>query len=302
MSFSAATHRPTPLARRNRHGLQLAGSACGPADGAPVLLFHGGGQTRHAWGRAVEALGAAGFRATAYDLRGHGDSAWAPSYHVAEFAADVLDLVAAEPAPPVIVGASMGGLAALLANATPAGEISRALVLVDIAPRVNPAGVDRILAFMAAHPEGFATLDEAAAAVAAYQPQRRQKSDPQGLQKNLRRRADGRWYWHWDPALLALFEQTRSESLEQDRFYRAAETLTQPILLVRGMLSEVLDDAVTREFQERIPHARVVQVHGAGHMVAGDRNDVFLDAIRGFLAGLPVRPGPAAKVAGHGTD
>ena len=54
---------------------------------------------------------------------------------------------------------------------------------------------DRILGFMAAHAGGFASLDEAAAAVAAYQPQRTQKSDPSGLRKNLRQREDGRWYY-----------------------------------------------------------------------------------------------------------
>jgi pimeloyl-ACP methyl ester carboxylesterase len=272
------------LIRRNRQGLALAGTGYGPEDGRPVLFFHGGGQTRHAWGRAGEVLGAAGFRAITYDLRGHCDSAWSENYQLPEFAADVFDLARAEREKPVIVGASLGGLAALLANATEAGEISAALVLVDIAPRINPEGVDRILRFMSAHAGGFASLEEAAAAVAAYQPQRTQPTDPQGLRKNLRRDADGRWYWHWDPALMGLFEQARRASLDPALFYRAAEPLTQPVLLVRGLLSDVVDDASAREFQDRFPHARVTEVGGAGHMVAGDRNDAFVQAVTDFLA------------------
>ncbi|MDP2226300.1 MAG: alpha/beta hydrolase [Moraxellaceae bacterium] len=272
-----------------RQGHRLALSVAGPADGQPVIFLHGGGQTRHAWKRSAEALGTRGWRAITVDLRGHGDSDWPGDYRIQDFAADVLELALAQTSPPVLVGASMGGLCSLLANAGTDGEVSRALVLVDIAPRLNAAGVDRILGFMAAHPEGFASLEDAADAVAGYQPQRTQKGDPSGLKKNLRQRDDGRWYWHWDPAMLVAFQQGRAENdiHNDERFYHAAEKLTQPVLLVRGTQSDVVDESITREFQERIPQARVADVGGAGHMVAGDRNDVFLEAVLEFLDGLP---------------
>jgi len=276
-----------PVVHRTAQGLSLVGNAFGPESGRPVLLFHGGGQTRHAWGGSGEALGRAGFRATAWDMRGHGDSDWAQAYDPQDFAADVFEIALAQPRRPLIVGASMGGIAGMVANAGEAGEISDALVLVDVAPRLNGPGVERILGFMAAHPQGFADLDAAADAVAAYQPQRAQKADNGGLQKNLRRRADGRWYWHWDPAMLATFDRTHQMSQSAEGLYHAAEKLTQPVLLVRGTLSDVIDESITREFQQRIPQARVADVRGAGHMVAGDRNDVFLDAVLEFLRGLP---------------
>lgn len=271
-----------------RAGHKLALSLFGPDDGQPVMFMHGGGQTRHAWARSAAVLGEQGWRAIAIDMRGHGDSDWTQHYKVADFAADVQEIALAQKQKPVMVGASLGGLSALLANAGAKGEISRGLVLVDIAPRINAAGVDRILGFMAAHPEGFASLDEAAAAVADYQPQRTQKSDSSGLKKNLRQKADGRWYWHWDPAMLAAFQRSREESNpdNDERFYQAAQKLSQPVLLVRGSQSDVVDAEITREFQERIPQARVADVSGAGHMVAGDRNDVFTEAVRHFLEGL----------------
>ncbi|HSW14734.1 MAG TPA: alpha/beta hydrolase [Solimonas sp.] len=276
-----------PVVHRTAQGLSLVGSAFGPEAGRPVLLFHGGGQTRHAWGGTGEALGRAGFRAIAWDQRGHGDSDWAQAYTPQAFADDVLEIARAQPRRPYIVGASMGGIAGMVANASSAGEISDALVLVDVAPRLNGPGVERILDFMAAHPQGFADLDEAAAAVGAYQPQRAQKGDRSGLQKNLRQRADGRWYWHWDPAMLATFDRAHQMSQSAEGLYHAAEKLTQPVLLVRGTLSDVIDESITREFQQRIPQARVADVSGAGHMVAGDRNDVFLDAVLEFLRALP---------------
>ncbi|MFZ5723646.1 MAG: alpha/beta fold hydrolase [Pseudomonadota bacterium] len=270
-------------------GRKLALSVFGPADGAPVLFFHGGGQTRHAWARSGAVLGERGWRAITVDMRGHGDSDWADGYRLLDFAADVYALARAQSRKPVLVGASLGGLSSLVANSADVqdtGEISRALVLVDIAPRLNPAGVDRILDFMAAHSAGFADLDEAAQAVAAYQPQRAQKGDNSGLKKNLRRHADGRWYWHWDPKMLAHFQRVRNEVQDEDRLYRAAEKLAQPVLLVRGAQSDVIDEHITEEFRARIPQAQVADVGGAGHMVAGDRNDVFLDAVLTFLDAL----------------
>ena len=266
-------------------GIQLAASVAGPEDGQPVFMFHGGGQTRHAWNRTVDALGEQGYRAIAFDHRGHGDSDWSDSYDISYFRDDVLHLSRQQTLAPIIIGASLGGIAAMLANATELGEISQALVLVDIAPRLNPVGVTRILDFMGSNPEGFATLEEAAEAVAAYQPQRKQKTDPSGLQKNLRLR-DGRWYWHWDPKALAAFRSDSTKGMDSSLVYAAAEQLQQPVLLVRGSLSDVIDADITEEFQARIPHSQVIEVGGAGHMVAGDRNDVFSQTILDFLLAL----------------
>ena len=267
-------------------GLELAATVAGPQNGQAVLLFHGGGQTRHAWNRTVDVLGRQGYRALAFDHRGHGDSDWSTTYSIELFRDDVLHLARQQNQPPIIVGASLGGIAALLANATALGEISHALVLVDIAPRTNPIGVARILDFMASAPDGFANLKEAAAAVAAYQPQRKQKSDPRGLQKNLRLRDNGRWYWHWDPKALTSFQKESQDEMGADLVYAAAEQLSQPVLLVRGSLSDVIDADITEEFQARIPHSRVVEVSDAGHMVAGDRNDIFSQTIVDFLLTL----------------
>jgi pimeloyl-ACP methyl ester carboxylesterase len=269
-------------------GNRLACSHSGPEQGEPVIFLHGGGQTRHAWQASIAALGDAGWHAISVDLRGHGDSDWPGEYRIQNFAEDVCELALAQHSKPVLVGASLGGLSSLLANAGDHGEVSKALVLVDIAPRLRADGVDRILSFMAANRDGFASLDAAAAAVAAYQPQRAQRSNPEGLKKNLRQHDDGRWYWHWDPVMLEAFQRGRAESdvHDDERFYRAAEKLRQPVLLVRGSHSDVVDESITAEFRQRIPGSQVVDVSDAGHMVAGDRNDLFLDAVMTFLGRL----------------
>ena len=169
------------------------------------------------------------------------------------------------------------------------------LVLVDIAHRMEGDGRDRIGQFMTAHLDGFASLDEAADAIAAYNPHRPRPKDLSGLAKNLRER-DGRWYWHWDPRFVQgrfdFEDETRASMLAPGRLAEAARSLRVPTLLVRGRQSDLLSEDGAREFLALVPHAEYADVSGAGHMVAGDRNEVFNGAVLGFLDRL--RTGSAA--------
>jgi pimeloyl-ACP methyl ester carboxylesterase len=134
---------------------------------------------------------------------------------------------------------------------------------------------------------GFGSLEEVADAIAAYNPHRPRPTDLSGLRKNLRLRPDGRWAWHWDPRFISgrmgSRDETRSSLIDSDRLRRAARALEIPVLLVRGRQSDLLSESGAKEFRELVPHARYVDVAGAGHMVAGDRNDLFNEAVVGFL-------------------
>jgi pimeloyl-ACP methyl ester carboxylesterase len=261
-----------------------------PAPGrfGTVLLLHGGGQTRHSWRHTGQRLAAGGWAALSIDARGHGDSDWHPGgdYSTDALVADLRAVVAALGERPVLVGASMGGMTALIAQGADPG-LARALVLVDVAPSISPAGTAEITAFMRSGAGGFSSLDEAAQAVAAYNPNRPKPPRPEGLRKNLRHR-DGRWYWHWDPRLLDSRRSDAQAVAENARRAReAARRLRIPTMLVRGQQSRVLSPAGARELISLVPAARYVDVAGAGHMVAGDDNDVFGEHLLGFLHGAP---------------
>jgi pimeloyl-ACP methyl ester carboxylesterase len=269
-------------------GLTLRADRRGDPEAPPVVLLHGGGQTRHAWGGTAQALADAGWQTIAVDLRGHGDSDRSPTgdYSVDAFVSDVRGIVSALDVPPVLVGASLGGMMSLLAVGEPPPADAAALVLVDVAHRLEPDGAARIIDFMHSAPDGFASPDEAAAAVASYLPHREAPRDTSGLERNLRQR-DGRWHWHWDPRLFSapgsLGDPTaRARTLARAR--DAAAALTIPTLLVRGAISDVVSPEIVAEFAELAPHATIVDVRGAAHMVAGDQNDRFTDAVTGFLA------------------
>ena len=263
--------------------LRIVGDAYGDPADRPVLLLHGGGQTRHAWGETAAALADVGHHAVALDLRGHGDSSWDPEgeYGADALARDVTRIAKHFPMRPAMVGASLGGLAILLAQGESPDPPASAVVLVDIAPRVEPEGVERILGFMRAHPDGFATLEDAADAVAAYIPHRPRPKDLNGLRKNLRLGPDGRYRWHWDPRMMRDGRPRATDNMA--RLEAAARALRVPTLLVRGRLSDVVSEDGARAFLDLVPHACYVDVSGAGHMVAGDRNDPFTDAVVRFL-------------------
>jgi len=278
-------------------GLRLRAEAFGGEAAPPVLLLHGGGQTRHAWGGTARALAEDGWSAVAVDLRGHGESDWAPDgdYAFETFAADIVAMASAFTAAPVLVGASLGGIASLLAVGLE-GAPARALVLVDIAPRFELAGAERIIAFMTARPEGFASLEEAADAVAGYLPHRARPRELGGLAKNLRRGPDGRLRWHWDPRFMARDRPRMAEEGFAERMDAAARALRLPTLLVRGRLSDLLSEEGARHFLELAPHARYADVSGAGHMVAGDRNDRFTRGVRDFLREVAPERSPSRNV------
>jgi peroxiredoxin len=278
-----------------RDGNRLVADAAGDVDAPPVVLLHGGGQTRFSWGTTLKVLAAEGWRAYSVDLRGHGDSEWAAGgdYTLGAFSDDVRSIARSLPQPPVLVGASLGGLASLAAiGEHPDEAVASALVLVDVAPRTEEAGRERIGAFMMEHmSDGFASLDEVADAIQRYNPHRPRPTDLSGLRRNLRER-DGRWFWHWDPAFisgpLGNEDETRSSIVDAKRLEAAARGVRVPTLLVRGRVSDLLSEEGARELLELVPHAKLADVGGAGHMVAGDRNDLFNDAVVSFLE--TVRP------------
>jgi len=271
-------------------GVVLRGEGHGNPCDPPVVLLHGAGQRRFAWSNTCEILARKGWYAVALDLRGHGDSDWAPDgdYDRETLSADVAAVALSFELPPVLVGASLGGISSLLALGSHGEGIASALVLVDIATRTERSGASRVLDFMSQKPEGFESLEEAADAISSYNPHRPRPKDPSGLKKNLRLADDGRWRWHWDPVFFESLprfgqETTGAEASRTQPLDEAARGLTLPTLLVRGRTSDLLSEEGAREFLKQVPHAKFSDVSGAGHMVAGDRNDIFCEAVLGFL-------------------
>jgi pimeloyl-ACP methyl ester carboxylesterase len=284
-----------PVRRADFRGagdIVLAADAFGRAEDPCIVLLPGGGQTRFAWRRSAGVFAQNGYYVLSFDLRGHGESGWARDgdYSIDAFAGDVACIALQAPPGAVFVGASIGGIAALVAAGESSAPFARALVLIDVVPQMSEASLDRIRAFMSAGADGFANIEEAAALVRAYLPHRPQRS-ALALRNNLRTGRGGRLYWHWDPAFHAGSRQ-RAEAGMLRRMEAATRGIGVPVLLVCGERSEVVDEPAIAHLLELLPQAKSVRVADAGHMVAGDRNDAFGAAVVDFLRELPGRDEP----------
>jgi pimeloyl-ACP methyl ester carboxylesterase len=268
------------------NGLTLKSDCFGdPGSKQCILLAHGGGQTRHAWQSTAKQVAARGHYAVALDLRGHGDSDWAPDgdYSIDAFANDLLLVSAQLASRPILIGASLGGIASMIA----AGEIDRAafsaVIFVDITPTMEPAGVEKVIAFMSDNlAEGFESLEAAAATISNYMPHRKPPENLDGLKKNLRLGRDGRYRWHWDPAFIQ-GTMRPSASRDPSRLCEAVKAIKVRQLLIRGKMSELVSENAVREYLNLVPHAGYVDVSDAGHMIAGDSNEVFTQAVLDFI-------------------
>ncbi|MEZ5994167.1 MAG: alpha/beta fold hydrolase [Hyphomonadaceae bacterium] len=282
---------PEKIRFASAEGIELLGDRLGTATRGTVLFAHGAGQTRHAWASAATRLARQGWHVISLDLRGHGESGWPESgnYRLGAFADDLAkvgEAITANDRRPHLVGASLGGLAGLMVETHVAPGVFASLTLVDIVPQMNPVGVERIMAFMGAHAdEGFSSVEQASALISAYLPHRPKPRDLSGLSKNLRLGEDGRYRWHWDPRFVASVRETRQEHNLED-FEKRLTGLTLPLHLVRGRMSELVPEDAVRSFLAAAPTAHYSDIADAGHMVAGDRNDAFCEAVENFLAKL----------------
>lgn len=266
---------------RASDGVELAIEHFGDPNAPSLVFAHGFGQTRGAWSATATELADAGWHSITADARGHGDSDWLADgcYEFAQFVDDLV-LIARTPAqPPILIGASMGGLLGLIAQAE--YRPFRALVLVDVTPRWENAGVERIMTFMRAHPNGFASIDEASDAVSDYLPHRTEKKSPERLRQLLVREENGRLRWHWDPRLLD--RVAKNSERYQGALLDAARQIDVPTLLISGERSDIVSDSTIAEFLQLVPHADHVRVARATHMIVGDENDAFSKAVLKFV-------------------
>lgn len=262
-------------------GLEMVADAYGDPAAPPVCFFHGGGQSRRSWAGSARRIAQAGYYGLTFDLRGHGDSGWAidGDYLLDAYGRDVEAILHALGRPVALVGASRGGQAALVGGSRHPDAV-RLIMLADVAPYMNDAGVEEIRDFFRASDEGFASLGEAADALHVHLGQPR-LPDVSGLVKSMREQ-NGRLFWHWDP------RTTSPEFLhppsEGEALVSAARRVKSPLVLVKAELSEIVSDESVRKFRALAPQLDVEIAHGVGHMFTGDRNDAFAERLLHHLS------------------
>jgi pimeloyl-ACP methyl ester carboxylesterase len=260
----------------------------------PMLCLHGGGQTAYMYEELGAAL-AGRAHVLAPDLPGHGDSARlavdlgaiSMPKAIAAGLDPLLDTFGMDRV--VIVGASLGGMTALVFGAATSDRVA-GIVLIDVGHKLEPEGVRKIVDFMTAH-ESFASLQEAAEAISEYLPNRRAVR-PESLTRNLRQRPDGRW--EWKHGVGARMREAQAAGIEVkhpadnldnvlEGIEDAARAIRCPVLLLRGQQSDVLSDDGADELIRVIPDATLEIVEKAGHLAAGDNPHSTTSLVTAFL-------------------
>lgn len=261
-------------------GRNLSALVWGDSDPQLVLL-HGGAQNAHTWDTVALALDVP---LMAVDLAGHGQSDWRDDglYNHDNLAEDVV--VAIEQLAPnarAVVGMSLGGLTAL-AVAHRAPQLVRNLVLVDITPGVNAQKAKAVVDFING-PQSFASFDELLARTKQHNPTRSESSLRRGILHNAYQLADGSWQWRYDRRGHA--RSTSDEDQSSGGFNGLWDVISQlacPLLVVRGGLSPVVDDADIAEVKRRKASAEIVVVENAGHSIQGDQPIQLARMLRRF--------------------
>jgi pimeloyl-ACP methyl ester carboxylesterase len=251
----------------------------------PRMVFvHGGGQNAHTWDTVALALDVP---LVAVDLPGHGHSDWPGDSRALDpgaMAEDVAKVIAdLAPEAGTVVGMSLGGLTSIALAARHPGAVRR-LALVDITPGVNHDKSSDIAAFLAG-PETFASFDEILQRTIQFNPTRSESSLRRGVLHNAVQREDGTWTWRHQLGRPSTATGLHVDSLDFDSLWDDLEHLTVPVLLARGKLSPVVDDADEAEFRRRRPDDRVVTVEGAGHSIQGDQPVELARILTEFSAG-----------------
>jgi pimeloyl-ACP methyl ester carboxylesterase len=257
----------------------------GASDESPVICIHGLSGNAHNFDGLAACL-MPHHRVISLDVRGRGNSQWGPSedYNPSVYTSDLHKLIDALGIVRVnLIGTSMGGMIAMLYAGGYPERVER-LVLNDVGPEVDGAGIKRIADYMSTAPANFASLAEVAAYYRENYPAMRQMAEQQLLEfvkSAVKQGTDGRLRWKMDPAIRNV-PRTGSAARPLDMWVPFAR-IAAPILIVRGAESDILSRATAQRMCAVLPHqTRVVEVPGVGHAPSLLEPEA-LGAIREFL-------------------
>ena len=250
----------------------------------PLVLLHGLRGHANVWEDVALAL-CNDYHVYSVDQRGRGDTDHAPGgdYSTDAFVADLVGFVDAIGLDKFILfGHSMGGRNSM-AFAGQYPERLERLCIVDIGPRIEPAGGNRITEELRNLPPEFDSFEDALAHV---QTGNRFASEPvmrRRLAGQSQELPNGKIGWKFDPAIRE--QRINGTAAPAADLWPTLERITCPTLLVRGMETDLLTEETARQMVDTLAQGTLAEIERAGHMVFEDNPADFIAAVKRWLAG-----------------
>lgn len=257
-------------------GLRIHYLDWGGAGRQPLLLLHGIGRTAHNYDPVARHFHRR-YHVIAPDLRGHGDSDWHPAaaYLVEDYVRDVAALIDELGLDNlVIMGQSTGGRVAQVLAGTRQSQVA-AVIVEDVGPERPKEVSDRREQRMGAEENGWATPEEALAAIRPRYPRTAEALLREFIAHGMRRRGDGRLVWKCDRQITKGFVPT--EIWDQVREIQA------PIAYILGGESNIVPAATQEALREALAQVEIITLPGLGHYPSEEDPAAYLAAVERFL-------------------
>ena len=264
------------------NGVKLRYLDWGTAGKTPLVCLHGHTGQAHIWDEFAEAM-SPHYHVLSVDQRGHGGSQWASTGYardrfVEDLAAFVDELGLSKF---VLVGLSMGGWHSLLYTPDHQDRVER-IIIVDIAPEASGQWRQQA-SNRPPTPMEFPSLDDAIQWMRQSNPWVSDAQLRKDAEDKMRQTGDGKWTWKADSSLFNIQLPDMTDQSLISRYWNAIETITCPILEVRGAESGLVSDGTIEDMKRRGKQFTSIDVAGAGHVVTVDKPYEFIEATRGFL-------------------
>jgi len=262
----------------------------------PLLLVHGGLDHARSWDWVARSL-REHFHVYAMDLRGHGNSAWAPGaiYSIAEHLLDIATLVdlltgqALDGRPVYLIGHSLGGILTLVYSGLYPDRVRKAVAIEGLglpashrihkpAPERLRTWIDSVRKMEGRNPRNYPNLEAAVARMKDANPHLSDEVARHLTVHGTNWNADGSLSWKFDNYVHSFAPY--GHNIDDQRAIYAE--IACPVLLVWGRESW-LPDPESEDRALAIGNRQILKVDGAGHWVHHDRLDLFLKESTRFL-------------------
>lgn len=267
------------------NGLKLHYLDFGNPSKPPVVCIHGLSGNAHNFDGLAPHL-SSDYHVMSIDVRGRGDSEWGPpgEYLPPVYVSDLsLMLEALELERVTLIGTSMGGIISMIFAGGYPQRVGR-LVLNDIGPEINPAGLKRITDYFTEAPSDFKDMAEVAAYYRANYPFLAATPEAELIEFvrwAVKPAGDGRLTWKIDPAVRNV-PRTGTAAKPMDLWVAYAR-ITARTLVIRGAESDILAPDTAERMGRVLPGAKLVEIPGVGHAPTLTEPEAVA-AIREFLA------------------